>query len=181
MNLDDVQTRLTTMQHRFLQQLQQYLDTPLHVFGSIARFDFFEGYSDIDLAIITDQPKEMVTKLIAYLQCPVEAAQHIVQQFAPHQRCVRAYRVPFISEHVKFDICIYSKTDQDIVLYNIQHNNHLPFWVVCLITCLKWCYYHVQCISKETFLNCKKIIMFCELYGIAYITHPYHSTTIQLQ
>jgi len=55
---------------RFLTQLSDYLGIPLLYYGSIQRADFFEGHSDIDVDVFTDNEDSTLNMMQQFMKRP---------------------------------------------------------------------------------------------------------------
>lgn len=67
-DLTKTKNKLPDSTTNFLNNLSEYLQTPLYFYGSIQRYDYFPGKSDIDIDIFTDNEKSTISKLSNYLQ-----------------------------------------------------------------------------------------------------------------
>ena len=62
---------LSEKAHTFFYELQDYLDndfnTEMYFYGSVQRFDYFPGQSDIDIGILTDNEYSVMNKMQHFL------------------------------------------------------------------------------------------------------------------
>ena len=65
--MEDIKERLTEQNYYFLKKFQEYIGNELILFGSIKRFDFLQKYSDIDIAIISDNIENTLVRLKHFL------------------------------------------------------------------------------------------------------------------
>ena len=65
--MEDIKDRLGEYKYNFLKKLENYIGTELIFFGSIKRCDYFQENSDIDIAIISDNVQDTLTKIKFFL------------------------------------------------------------------------------------------------------------------
>ena len=57
MELEEIKYKLTPAQHDFFYALKEYIQLPIYFIGSILRYDYFKGYSDLDVDIFSPDGK----------------------------------------------------------------------------------------------------------------------------
>ena len=66
-SMETTRNKLPEKVEVFFKDLSDYLDTKILYYGSVQRADYFEGMSDIDVDIFTDNEHSLMTKLQHYL------------------------------------------------------------------------------------------------------------------
>ena len=155
--MDDIKNRLTDFKYNFLSKMKEYLDTDLFFYGSIKRADYFESNSDIDIAILTDNPSSMLAKIKNYLNIKNRKIRKIYQTFNNYPSLIDGYKLTYKDDENNwgFDIVIYNEKYRDIVIKDIFYINNLPFYITTLLYILKFLYYKLNLISKSIFLEAK--------------------------
>ena len=64
--MEAIKERLSEYKYDFFTNLQNYLGSELIFYGSIKRYDYFKESSDIDITVITDNTKSILSKLQNY-------------------------------------------------------------------------------------------------------------------
>jgi preprotein translocase subunit SecE len=72
--------------NNFLNNLSEYLQTQLYFYGSVQRYDYFPGNSDIDIDIFTDNEKSTINKLSNFLQINKTEFKKIIWKKRDHVR-----------------------------------------------------------------------------------------------
>lgn len=155
--MDDIKNRLTDFKYNFLSKMKEYLDTDLFFYGSIKRLDYFESNSDIDIAILTDNPSSMLAKIKNYLNIKNRKIRKIYQTFNNYPSLIDGYKLTYKDDENNwgFDLVIYNEKYRDIVIKDIFYINNLPFYITSLLYILKFLYYKLNLISKSIFLEAK--------------------------
>ena len=65
--METTTNNLSPYESIFFNKLSNYLDTKLLFFGSIQRYDYFPGVSDIDVDIFTDNVSRTISQIQNYL------------------------------------------------------------------------------------------------------------------
>ena len=66
--METTKNKLSPYETIFFNKLSNYLDTKLYFFGSIQRYDYFPGISDIDVDIFTDNVSRTISQIQNYLR-----------------------------------------------------------------------------------------------------------------
>ena len=78
--MEAIKERLSEYKYDFFTNLQNYLGSELIFYGSIKRYDYFKESSDIDITVITDNTKSILSKLQNYLNeqgLPIQYLDHL--------------------------------------------------------------------------------------------------------
>ena len=94
--MEDIKDRLGEYKYNFFNSLQNYLETELYFYGSIKRFDYISNSSDIDIIVITDNVKSMLSKIQTYLNVSKDKTQKIFQQYSVYDKeVVTGYKIKY--------------------------------------------------------------------------------------
>jgi|688.fasta_scaffold439865_1 hypothetical protein len=160
--MDNIKPRLGDYKYHFLLNLQNYLDTTLLFFGSIQRIDYFEGSSDIDIAVLTDNPTSMMSKIKHHLNISNSNITRIYQSFNNDKEhsLIRGYKMTYkdTERNWGFDIIIYDEKYKNSVLNEITITNNLPFYITWWFFIIKFLYYKLNVISKSLYYKMKQVI-----------------------
>jgi predicted nucleotidyltransferase len=161
--MEDIRDRLGEYKYNFFINLQNYIDTELHFFGSIKRADFFRNASDIDIIVITDNIKSMLVKLQQYLNIDKNKIQKIYQQHSINDKgIITGYKIKYKNEEndINFDLLVYDEQFRKSVIQNINDINNLPFYMVFILYILKILYYKFKFISNTFYIYLKSFIFY---------------------
>jgi predicted nucleotidyltransferase len=101
--------------------MKEYLDTDFIFYGSIKRLDYLENNSDIDIAILTDNPTSMLAKIKNYLNIKNGKIKKIYQTFNNNSSLINGYKFTYTDEENNwgFDVVIYDEIYRDIIIKDI--------------------------------------------------------------
>ena len=166
--MEDIKDRLGEYKYNFFTNLQNYLETELYFYGSIKRVDYISNASDIDILVITDNVKSMLSKIQTYLNITKDKTQKLFQQYTVYDKgIITGYKIKYeIDENgIEFDLLIYDDKYRKIVLQNIYDINNLPFYIITILYILKILYYKLKLISKNIYNNLKCHLFACYFNG----------------
>ena len=150
--MEDIKDRLGEYKYIFFTKLQNYLETELYFYGSIKRFDYISNSSDIDIIVITDNVKSMLSKIQTYLVVGKDKTQKIFQQHSVYDKgIITGYKIKYknYENNIEFDLLIYDEKYRNVVLQNIYDINNLPFYIITILYILKMLYYKLKLISRN--------------------------------
>jgi predicted nucleotidyltransferase len=155
--MDDIKHRLTDYKYIFLSKMKEYLDTEFIFYGSIKRLDYLENNSDIDIAILTDNPTSMLAKIKTYLNIKNTKIRKIYQTFNNQSSLTNGYKFTYTDHENNwgFDVVIYDEMYRDIIIKDIYNINNLSLITTIVLYILKFLYYKLHLISQTTFLETK--------------------------
>uniref|UniRef100_A0A6C0KY27 Polymerase nucleotidyl transferase domain-containing protein n=1 Tax=viral metagenome TaxID=1070528 RepID=A0A6C0KY27_9ZZZZ len=159
--METTRNKLPEKVELFFQELSEYLDKKLLYYGSVQRRDYFEGKSDIDVDIFTDNENSTITKLQHFLDKPKERFKKIIWRLNHNNQVVYGYKIYYTSPEKDFQVefAIYNEKYKKGVLKEHLKKTVLPFYAIWLLTILKFFYYQLHLIDKSTFTYIKKLIM----------------------
>ena len=137
-NMEDIRDRLGEYKYNYFNSLQNYLETELYFFGSIKRVDYFSNASDIDIIVITDNVKSILSKIQTYLNISKDNTQKIFQQHSVYDKgIITGYKIKYKNDenNIEFDLLIYDEKFRNIVLQNINNINNFPLYMIIILQC----------------------------------------------
>ena len=159
--MEDIKDRITETNYNFLKNFQEYIGSELIFFGSIKRCDFLEKYSDIDIAIITDNIHHTLMRLKNYLNIDNRKLRKIYQKFQTNNTIIYGYKTNYDDEenNLSLEIVIYDEKYRTQILNSINKINSFPFYITYILLLIKILFYKLNIISKDTFDTLKKFII----------------------
>ena len=159
--METTNNKLPEKVERFFKELSEYLDTKLLYYGSVQRRDYFEGKSDIDVDIFTENPTSTVNKLQHFLNVPKKRFKNVIWRLNDNNKVVYGkkiyYRAP--NDEFKVEFSIYDEKYKKDVLRQHLKKTVLPFYAIWMLTILKFLYYQLNFIDKKTFNYIKTWIL----------------------
>ena len=156
--------KLPIKTQEFLNKLKEYLDTKLYFYGSVQRLDFFPNKSDIDICIFTDNTQTMIHKLSSFLHIDKKKIKKIFLNIKNNSKkyeiiyCYKTmYKNPKLNLILEFTIC--NEKYKKKMLNNCIKGFNLPFYIVVILTILKFIYYYLNLFSFKIYYKCKNVII----------------------
>ena len=156
--------KLPIKTQEFLNKLKEYLDTKLYFYGSVQRLDFFPNKSDIDICIFTDNTQTMIHKLSSFLHIDKKKIKKIFLNIKNNTKkyeivyCYKTmYKNPKLNLILEFTIC--NEKYKKKMLNNCNQGLNLPFYIVVMLTILKFIYYYLDLFSFKMYYKCKNVII----------------------
>lgn len=158
LQLSHIQHRLDEDQRLFFQRLQSVLGAPLWFYGSIQRADYFPQSSDIDIAVVVDNPRSAIAALQHFLHIDKQDVKHLYQQFHLYKTYIHAYKLKYKQHNIAFDLTLYQPADASLLLHNLHDINHLSAWMVSLLYLLKSSHYTLQLCPRSLYQYLKNAL-----------------------
>ena len=112
--METTKNKLTNQQQKFLDGLSDYLDIKLLYYGSVQRYDYVDGKSDIDTDIFTDNEESTIAKIQHYLHVEKKDFKKIIWNI--NNKIVRGYKIKYKNSFIELEISIYNNIYKPIVL-----------------------------------------------------------------
>lgn len=146
---------------QFFDKLSNYLDTKLYFFGSVQRNDYFPDSSDIDVDVFTDNESSTITKLQNFLGVQRYEFKKFIYKLHKSNKLVHGRKIEYKDPINNFstEISIYDEKDKQEVLFEHNSKTILPFYVSYPLIVLKYLYYTVGIIPKDTYKLMKRFLM----------------------
>lgn len=158
--MEKTYNKLSPQQQKFFTRLGNYLDTPLYYFGSIQRFDYIPGYSDIDVLIFSDNLTEIKYKLANFLKLNQRKIKRIVKHL--DNKVFHGLQMKYTDEvnNVVAEINVFLEKDKEDYLH-IQRTqkDNVPFYIAFVLYIVKLFFYRLQWISSDQFKKIKRSLL----------------------
>jgi predicted nucleotidyltransferase len=148
-------------QENFFMMLQNYIQYPLYFYGSFLRTDYFPGKSDIDIDIFSENATSTIVLLSHFLNIKKEKFKKVVWRLNHNNKVVYGHKIMYKNEELNLlcEISVYNEKFKRDVLYEHNLKINLPFYARWILILLKFFYYELGLLNKETFVYLKKKIM----------------------
>jgi hypothetical protein len=158
MELEEIKDKLSKNQYDYFLQLKEKIDLPLYFLGSITRYDYIKGKSDLDVEVFTDNIDSTVLKieyLFDYYQRKKDKKFII---FKINNNPISGYKYYFKDKKLdlSFDFTIYNKACKNIVLHHRIIEKNIPFLFGIFLLMIKILYYYLSVINNNTYSYIKK-------------------------
>jgi len=159
--MEEIKHRLTEQNYHFLKKFQEYIGSELIFFGSIKRCDFLQKYSDIDIAIISDNVENTLVKLKNFLNMDNQKIRKIFQKFPNTNNIVHGYKTNYndINNDLSLEIILYDEKYRTQVINSVNDINNFPFYITYILFIIKILYYKLNMISDKLFKYIKQFLM----------------------
>lgn len=154
--METTRNPLTSAQSSFLHRLQNFLDTPIYFFGSIQRFDYIPGYSDIDALVFTDNFSEMKYKLTSFFGKQSTDFKRIVKHMGNHLFVGHKIFYKDLQNAILVEVTVFANKDKENYL-KIQKElkDSVPIGVMVIMYIIKVLYYRLEIISQTSYKQAK--------------------------
>ena len=159
MDIEQISNKLTDKQKVFFDNLSIYIDKPLYFYGSIARYDYLPGKSDIDVDIFTDNESSTINMLCNHLGLNKSDFRKFVYKI--DSKMVYGYKSKYENElkNINIEMSIYNTRYKDIMLKEHTNLVSLPFYVSIALMIIKFFYYNLELVSNDIYRKCKRFLM----------------------
>ena len=159
--MEEIKYRLTEQNYHFLKKFQEYIGSELIFFGSIKRCDFLQKYSDIDIAIISDNVENTLVKLKNFLNIDNQKIRKIFQKFPNTTNIVYGYKTNYndVNNDLSLEIILYDEKYRTHVINSVNNINNFPFYITYILFIIKILYYKLNVISDKLFKYIKQLLM----------------------
>ena len=150
-DMTKTKNKLPDATNHFLTNLSDYLQTPLYFYGSIQRYDYYHGHSDIDIDIFTDNESSTIEKLCNFLH--IKKSEFRKSLYKLHSTVVRGYKTKYKDDHngIEVEISIYNNNYKNLVLEEHSKAKNMPLHISIILLIVKFCYYNLGIISTDTY------------------------------
>lgn len=173
--------------HTFFYELQDYLDndfnTEMYFYGSVQRFDYFPGQSDIDIGILTDNEYSVMNKMQHFLSTrtslKVDKKDFIKVAWKLNGNYIYGYKLKYENPELNViaEFAIFNNKFKNILVQEHYRTIDIPFFTAFLVLLLKFFYYVIPLLPTKVFAYLKRKL-FNENLGIqdsSYLTIKHSS------
>ena len=160
-SMETTRNKLPEKVEVFFKDLSDYLDTKILYYGSVQRADYFEGLSDIDVDIFTDNTNSIMNKLQHFLNVSRNQFKKIVWRLNYNNQVVYGNKIFYKSPSNNFQVefSIYDEKYKEGVLKEHLKKTVLPFYAIWMLTTIKFLHYQLHLLDRNNFTYLKKKIM----------------------
>lgn len=146
---------------RFLTQLSDYLGIPLLYYGSIQRTDFFEGHSDIDVDIFTDNEDSTLNMMQQFMKRPAYKFKKVAWRLHDSKQMVYGHKIMYKDpqDEFKVEFSIYNERFKENILAEHIKKTVLPWYCTLILLILKTLHYKMGIFPDEIFSYLKNKIL----------------------
>ena len=141
----------------FCKGLSTYINLPLYFYGSVQRLDYFEGHSDIDLFIFTDNLDDTLSNIRLYMRDPYIKTKKVIYDIYDSYPFIYGYKIK--NKKINVEMSIFDIKYKSVILAENKKKTYLPFIVVLMLYIIKVLYYKLGVISSNTFKTIKYQIL----------------------
>jgi len=162
--METTTNNLSPYESIFFNKLSNYLDTKLLFFGSIQRYDYFPGVSDIDVDIFTDNVSRTISQIQNYLHIDKKTASKFIYKIDKENSnydIVNGHKIKFEDPEnsLKVEFSIYDEKFKELILREHNRKQYLPFFVTFFLVIIKYLYYIFCILPKGVYNFLKKFLM----------------------
>jgi len=162
--METTKNKLSHYETIFFNKLSNYLDTKLYFFGSIQRYDYFPGISDIDVDIFTDNVSRTISQIQNYLNINKKTTTKFIYKIDKGDakyKIVNGHKIKFEDPEnsLKVEFSIYDEKFKDLILHEHTRKISLPFFVIFFLVIIKYLFYVLCIIPKNIYIYLKDFLM----------------------
>ena len=157
--METTRNKLTPRERRFFDRVSEYLDTKIYFYGSIQRYDYFPGYSDIDVYVFTDNVKGTLAKLQNFLSIGPDEIRKFVYKLHSSNKIVKGHKIEYHKDGLKVEFTVYNVSDKEAALNDKKGHDDLPTYMLILLIILKFIYYKLGLITSSLYKNLKNLVL----------------------
>ena len=162
--MEHTYNKLPERAQKFLTELSDYIGITLLYFGSVQRNDYFEGYSDVDIDVFTENEQSTLTKMQQFMKIPSRKFKKVVWRLNHNERIVYGYKIMYEDPKGEFEVefSVYNnKFKEDILIQHLK-KTVLPWYCTFFLIIIKTLYYKLGILPKDAFRFLKKkVLTFC--------------------
>jgi hypothetical protein len=157
--METTKNKLTSDEKEFFDKLKNYINLPIYFYGSIQRNDYFPGKSDFDIDIFTDNETSTIYQLCNLLN--LQKSDFKKSVYKVNDDVIHGYKVKYKDETKKFkmEMGLYDEKFKEIVMKDHLKDFELPIYISVILIIIKFLFYKLEIISKETYKRLKRLLM----------------------
>jgi hypothetical protein len=162
--METTKNKLSPYETIFFNKLSNYLDTKLYYFGSIQRYDYFPGVSDIDVDIFTDNISRTINQIQNYLNIDKKSTTKFIYKVNKEKsgyNIVNGHKIKYEDKEnsLSVEFSIYDEKFKDLILPEHNRKTLLPFFVTFFLVIIKYLYYVLAVIPDYIYTFFKNFLM----------------------
>jgi len=142
----------------FMNELKEYLNTKIYYYGSIQRYDYFIGESDIDVCIFTDNIDGMLSKITHFLHLKKNKVHKIFMHSSINNKLIQGYKLMYYNENMNFklEMTVYDEKYKKYVLHDHMIDINIPLYMSFILIILKMFFYNMKILPSIYYIKCKR-------------------------
>jgi predicted nucleotidyltransferase len=155
--MNNIRDDLPNNVKKMVNKINGYLDTQVYFYGSVLRSDYIPGKSDIDMVIFTDNEYSTISKLQHVLHVKRSDFKKVVWKLNDYD--IYGYKLKIPDFEPEVEIAIYNNDFKDVIIDEFKAPvERAPLLVIICLYILKFLYYRLSLLSKETYTRVKRYI-----------------------
>ena len=169
--------RITESEDKFLLKLQNYLELPLYIYGSIFRMDYFPNRSDIDIAIFTPNFDNTIARLTQFLGISLGKIKILkmksTDKYTHKTKIIYGFKTNYIlyiepteslnpfhtpKTSKRFEIVIYNKKNKNYI-NNINRTHFRMNFVLSILSFILKSFYYYFYLNETFYKKIKDYIL----------------------
>jgi predicted nucleotidyltransferase len=141
----------------FFKNMSDFVNSELIFYGSVTRNDYIHNQSDIDLAIFTPNPQNVVVQLSHFLKIDKKQFKKIVWKL--NGDTIVGYKIKcneFLD--LNCEIAIYNEIFKSTLLDEFKRPDDLPLYLYIALLIIKFFYYRIPIIPTNIYVKLKRLI-----------------------
>ena len=157
MEFEKIKNKLTKPQYDFFYELKKYIELPIYFIGSILRYDYFKGYSDLDVMIFSSDVDSTKLKIKHFLNMDKKDKFIFLRiNKLPISGYKFYYNNSFKGEKkIDFDLTIFKENTKKQFLIMSKKHSDISFLCIIYFLIIKILYYHIGIIDKHMYKDLK--------------------------
>lgn len=153
MELEEIRNKLTSIQYNFLYDLKEYINLPIYFIGSILRYDYFKGYSDLDIVLFSHDPNYTKIQIKQFLNHNNPDKFVFVNE---GKYPISGYKLDYDNrqqneEKIEFDLFIFKETSKNILSNNRAAMGDISYIVIIYFLIIKILHFYVGIINNTMY------------------------------
>lgn len=160
MEFEEIKDKLTQPQYDFFYELKEYVELPIYFIGSILRYDYFKGYSDLDVIIFSPDIDSIKLKIKHFLN--IDKKDRIIFLHinkVPISGYKFYYNDSFKGEkQIDFDLTIFKENTKKTLIDFKKQQYNVPNLYIIYFLIIKTLHYYIGIIDKNMYSTLKDIV-----------------------
>jgi len=163
--METIRNKISNETQMFLDKLAYSLDTTLYYYGSIQRYDYYPGKSDIDIDIFADNVSSMKYNLKHFLQkrngllSTIEFSSFVLK--TNEHAIIKGYKLAYKEKKngLFLELNIFDSKHKEEILKEHAYKTYLPLHIMILLTLIKFMHYSLPILSINNYRTCKEFCL----------------------
>lgn len=167
MEFEEIKYKLTQPQYDFFYELKEYVGLPIYFIGSILRYDYFKGYSDLDVIIFSPDIDSIKLKIKHFLN--IDKKDRIIF-LNINKQPISGYKFYYNDsfkgeKKIDFDLTIFKENSKKILIDFKKQQYDVPILCIIYFLVIKTLHYYVGIIDKNMYSDLKNFVWNTNKFG----------------